>query len=293
VEASDVTRQSNQSELGGRVAVVTGAASGIGLGLAAKAAALGMQVVMADIEKVALDEAAAEVSGLGTKVLPITTDVSDTASVEQLAAAAEAAFGPVWLLCNNAGVAGGGLTWEISPSTWQWVLGVNMWGVIHGIAAFLPGMVERGEGHVVNTASMAGLLASPGMAPYTASKHAVVGISETLYRDLELMGSGVGVSVLCPGFVNTRIGEADRNWPSRLGPPPVAQDTPMAEMVREALQARLAGGTPPSEVADEVFDAVADRRFWILPHADEYAAYVRARFDNSVEGRNPEPFQFQ
>jgi NAD(P)-dependent dehydrogenase (short-subunit alcohol dehydrogenase family) len=290
VAASEVT---DPVELSGRVAVVTGAASGIGLGLATKAAALGMQVVMADIEKVALDEAAAEVSGLGAKVLPVTTDVSDAASVEQLAAAAEAAFGPVWLLCNNAGVAGGGLTWEIPSSTWQWVLGVNMWGVIHGIAAFMPGMVERGEGHVVNTASMAGLLASPGMAPYTASKHAVVAISETLYRDLELMGLRVGVSVLCPGFVNTRIGEADRNWPSRLGPLPVSENNPMAEVIRQALQARLAGGMPPSEVADKVFDAIAGRRFWVLPHADEYAAPVRTRFDNAVEGRNPEPFFFQ
>jgi NAD(P)-dependent dehydrogenase (short-subunit alcohol dehydrogenase family) len=282
-----------EAQFSGRVAVVTGAASGIGLGLATKAAALGMQVVMADIEKVALERAAAEVGGLGAKVLPVTTDVSDAASVHQLAAAAEAGFGPAWLVCNNAGVAGGGLSWEIPSSTWQWVLGVNMWGVINGIAAFVPGMVERGEGHVVNTASMAGLLASPGMAPYTASKHAVVGISETLYRDLELMGSGVGVSVLCPGFVNTRIGDAHRNWPSRLGPLPVAEDNPMAEVMREALQARLAGGTPPSEVAGKVFDAIAGRRFWVLPHADEYAAPVRSRFDHAVEGRNPDPFLFQ
>ena len=280
----------------GRVAVVTGAASGIGLGLATKAAALGMPVVMADIEKVALDEAAAEVSavsGLGGKVLPVPTDASDAASVEQLAAAAEGAFGPVWLVCNNAGVAGGGFTWDIPRSTWEWVLGVNMWGIINGIATFVPGMVERGEGHVVNTASMAGLLASPGMAPYTASKHAVVGISETLHRDLQLVGSGVGVSVLCPGFVNTRIAEADRNWPSRFGPLPVAEDNPMAELIRAALQARLAEGTPPSEVADTVFEAIAARRFWVLPHADEYAEHVRSRFDNAVEGRNPEPFVFQ
>jgi NAD(P)-dependent dehydrogenase (short-subunit alcohol dehydrogenase family) len=283
-------------ELAGRVAVVTGSASGIGLGLASKAAALGMQVVMADIEKVALDEAAAEVSalsGAGGKVLPVTTDVSDAASVQELAAAAEAAFGPVWLVCNNAGVAGGGFTWDIPRSTWEWVLGVNMWGVINGIATFVPGMVERGEGHVVNTASMAGLLASPGMAPYTASKHAVVAISETLYRDLELLGSRVGVSVLCPGFVNTRIGDADRNWPSRLGPLPVAEDNPMAEVIREALRVRLAGGTPPSEVADKVFDAIAGRRFWVLPHAAEYAEHVRARSDNAIEGRSPEPFVFQ
>jgi NAD(P)-dependent dehydrogenase (short-subunit alcohol dehydrogenase family) len=281
------------AEFEGRVAVVTGAASGIGLGLATKAAAVGMQVVMADIEKVALDEAAAEVSGLGAQVLPVTTDVSDAASVQQLAAAAEAAFGPVWLVCNNAGVAGGGFTWDVPRSTWEWVLGVNMWGVINGIATFVPGMVERGEGHVVNTASMAGLLASPGMAPYTASKHAVVAISETLYRDLELTGSSVGVSVLCPGFVNTRIGEADRNWPSHLGPLPVSEDNPMTEVIRELLRVRLAEGTPPSEVADKVFDAIAARRFWVLPHAHEYGEHVRSRFDNAVEGHNPEPFQFQ
>jgi NAD(P)-dependent dehydrogenase (short-subunit alcohol dehydrogenase family) len=281
------------AEFEGRVAVVTGAASGIGLGLATKAAAVGMQVVMADIEKVALDEAAAEVSGLGAQVLPVTTDVSDAASVQQLAAAAEAAFGPVWLICNNAGVAGGGFTWDVPRSTWEWVLGVNMWGVINGIATFVPGMVERGEGHVVNTASMAGLLASPGMAPYTASKHAVVAISETLYRDLELTGSSVGVSVLCPGFVNTRIGEADRNWPSHLGPLPVSEDNPMTEVIRELLRVRLAEGTPPSEVADKVFDAIAARRFWVLPHAHEYGEHVRSRFDNAVDGHNPEPFQFQ
>ena len=282
-----------QPQLGGRVAVVTGAASGIGLGLATKAAALGMRVVMADIEKAALDEAAATVGADGAKVLPITTDVSDAESMQQLATEAEDTFGPAWLVCNNAGVAGGGLAWEIPHSTWEWVLGVNLWGVIHGIAAFVPGMVGRGEGHVVNTASMAGLLASPGMAAYGASKHGVVAISESLYHDLQLMGSGVGVSVLCPGFVNTRIADADRNWPSHLGPVPVAETNPMAELIREALQARLAGGMSPSEVANKVFDAVAGRRFWVLPHADEYAAPVRARFANAIEEHNPDPFQFQ
>jgi NAD(P)-dependent dehydrogenase (short-subunit alcohol dehydrogenase family) len=282
-----------QLQLSGRVAVVTGAASGIGLGLASRAAAEGMHVVMADIERAALDEAAAGVEASGAKALPVVTDVSDATSVQQLAAKAEEAFGPVWLVCNNAGVAGGGLAWELGHDTWEWVLGVNLWGVIHGIAAFVPGMVARGEGHVVNTASMAGLLASPGMAAYCASKHAVVAISESLYRDLELTGSQVGVSVLCPGFVNTRIADAARNWPARLGPPPAVDDTPIADLVRAALEARIAGGMPPAEVADKVFDAVVTRRFWVLPHADEYAAHVRSRFANAVEGRNPDPFQFE
>jgi NAD(P)-dependent dehydrogenase (short-subunit alcohol dehydrogenase family) len=278
-------------DLRGKAAVVTGAASGIGLGLAERLAAEGMQVVMADIEEAALEEAAAKVrAATAAGVLAVPTDVSAAASVEELAARATDAFGSVALLCNNAGVAGGSLVWDTPLSAWHWVLGVNMWGIIHGLHAFLPAMIQKGEGHVVNTASMAGLLASPGMAPYCASKHAVVGISEALYSELQLSGSAVGVSVLCPGFVNTRIGDADRNWPSRLGVAP--ERSPVADVMEQVLRDRLAAGMAPTEVAAAVVNAVKKGQFWILTHADEYADEVRARFDAAVSGRNPAPFAF-
>src|SRR4051794_21276914 len=174
-------------ELNGRVAVVTGGASGIGFALASAFAAEGMKVVLGDIEAPALDDAVAKLESSGAEAIGVRTDVSDDASVAALAAAAVDRFGAIHIACNNAGVGGGGLSWEAPLSTWEWVLGVNMWGVIHGIRAFVPILMEQDEAHIVNTASIAGLAAGPFMGPYNASKHAVVALSETLYHEMALM----------------------------------------------------------------------------------------------------------
>jgi NAD(P)-dependent dehydrogenase (short-subunit alcohol dehydrogenase family) len=274
-------------ELSGRVAVVTGAASGIGRALAERWAAEGMRVVMADVEKDALAEAADALRDKGSEVLAVPTDVSDGVQVEALAQAARDAYGGVHLLCNNAGVAVGGPVSDLAAGDWEWVLGVNLWGVIHGLRAFLPDMLASGEeGHVVNTASVAGLLGAPWMGPYAASKFAVVGISECLYY--ELASSRVGVSVLCPAWVNTNIATSYRNRPAHLGGGlPENEGDPMTEVVAQLL----AGGLAPSVVADHVADAVRRRRFWVLTHPDVLPA-IEARVSALVAGEDPPPFSF-
>jgi NAD(P)-dependent dehydrogenase (short-subunit alcohol dehydrogenase family) len=254
-------------DLAGKVAVVTGAASGIGLAVATRLAGEGMRVVLADVEEAALATAAASLSADGAVATAVATDVADGASVEALRDAALSAFGAVHLVHNNAGVGCGGPLWTLTEDDWAWVLGVNLWGVIHGIRAFVPLLVEQGEGHVVNTASMAGLVSTPMMGPYNASKHAVVTISETLRLDLQQAGSPVAVSVLCPGFVQTRIHEAQRNRPG--GP----RGEPFSPGVIEHL---VATGIPPAAVADAVLDAVTAERFWVLTHPG-MKAVVEAR----------------
>jgi NAD(P)-dependent dehydrogenase (short-subunit alcohol dehydrogenase family) len=271
------------SELTGKVAVVTGAASGIGFGLAEACAAEGMKVVLADIEEGALKDAAGRLDSAGADVLAVSTDVADGAAMDALAAAVEAEYGTWHLVCLNAGVGGGGLAWTLTEADWQWVLGVNLWGVIHGIRVFVPRLVEQEEGHVVNTASMAGLLGGPAMGPYNASKHAVVSLSETLRGDLALAGGKVGVSVLCPGWVNTNIPNADRNRPDALrnaGPAP--ELTPEQELFRNALAERLATGMEPAAVARLVLDAVTADRFWILTHP-EFKTFAEPRFQEILD----------
>lgn len=265
--------------LEGKVAVVTGAASGMGEAMAERAVAEAMQVVLVDVEAPALAAVAERLGAAGAKVWPMAADVSDRTAVFGLAARVEAEVGDTWLLANNAGVGSSAPVHELSHEQWEFVLGVNLWGVIHGLEAFLPKMIERDAGYVVNTSSMAGLMTCPNLGAYVASKHAVVGLSEVLYRELEAMGSNVGVSVLCPGGVVTKIMSAERNWPARLGPAP----------------STLPGDYPdfpdrkqPSEVADQVFAAIAARQFWILTHPWQYAQAIRARFDGAVEGRNPD-----
>jgi NAD(P)-dependent dehydrogenase (short-subunit alcohol dehydrogenase family) len=276
-------------QLAGKVAVVTGAASGIGNALARRFAEAGMRVAMADIEEGALDEAAADLSaGHGADdVLAVVTDVSDGSSVEALRDAVLERFGSFHVVCNNAGVGGGGgPMWTLTEADWAWTLGVNLWGVIHGIRAFVPHLVEQGEGHVVNTASVAGLLSVPMMGPYAATKHAVVGLSETLALDLQLAGSAVGVSVLCPGWVNTRIIDSDRNRPEHL-----ASDSPTlvaGDGARDFVRQLLASGMDPAEVARQVHDAVVDNRFYVITHAELLSA-VKTRHAAVESAQGPPP----
>lgn len=273
-------------ELSGKVAVVTGAASGIGRALAERWAAEGMRVVMADIEKEPLTEASEALRDKGAEVLAVPTDVSDGAQVDALAEAAVDAYGAVHLLCNNAGVGAGGPVAELGADDWEWVLGVNLWGVIHGLRAFLPGMLASGEeGHVVNTASVAGLLGGPWMAAYSASKYAVVGISECLHQ--ELAPTRVGVSVLCPAWVNTNIASSYRNRPARLGGGGEQEGGPLTRVLAQLL----ASGLAPEVVADHVAEAVRRRRFWVLTHPDVLPA-IEARAAGIVAGENPPPFIF-
>ena len=274
------------TDLSGKVAVVTGAASGIGFAIAERCIAEGMNVVLADIEEDALELAADRLAQRG-KVLVVPTDVSVEASVVELHRQAEG-FGPVRLLCNNAGV--GSLSrpaWEQETSAWQWVIGVNLWGVIHGIRTFLPAMIERNQGHIVNTASIAGLLPMPFGAPYAASKHAVVGISMSVHQELAMLGSQVRVSVLCPGFIRTNIVDADRNWPERLGPRPEPASNQIAQMLDARLRQLVDSGIEPVAVAEQVLDSVRQARFWVLPNAEEFAPLITDVAASAVEGRDP------
>jgi NAD(P)-dependent dehydrogenase (short-subunit alcohol dehydrogenase family) len=248
-------------DLRGKVAVVTGGASGIGYALARRFAAEGARVVIGDVEAAALDRAVSELRDAGAEVEGIVTDVADPAQMDALAAATVDRFSGVHVFCNNAGVGGGGLSWEVPLSTWEWVIGVNLWGVIHGVRAFVPLLMQQTEAHIVNTASVAGLVAAPFMGPYNASKHAVVAISETLHHELALSAPHVKVSVLCPGWVNTNIAESARNRPAHLQDG-AAPDPEAAALLRGFLQQ----GMPPEEVAAQVLDAMREERFWILTH---------------------------
>jgi NAD(P)-dependent dehydrogenase (short-subunit alcohol dehydrogenase family) len=272
-------------ELDGRVAVVTGGASGIGLALARRFATRGMRIVIGDVEEPALKAAVDELTDGGADVIGVPTDVTDPEQVEELARAAEKRFGAIHIACNNAGVGAGGLSWEAPLETWQWVIGVNLWGVIHGVRSFVPRIIEQDAGHVVNTASVAGLVAAPFMGPYNASKHAVVAISETLHHELALMAPHVKVSVLCPAWVNTRIGESERNRPGHLA----VEGSEEESVMQSALAGFLANGLDPAAVAERVHDAIVADRFWVLTHDNEDAwmTAVRNRAQSVTEGINP------
>ncbi len=268
----------------GRVAVVTGAASGIGRALAERFAAEGMKVVLADVEDEPLQATAREMTAAGATVLPVRTDVSRLADIEALAERAWSAYGAVHVVCNNAGVSAGGMVWEGTPAEWEWVVGVNLWGVIHGVRVFVPRMLAGGdEGHVVNTASVAGLVAGPGMGPYNVTKFAVVALSETLHHDLALTGARIRVSVLCPAWVSTRIVDADRNRPASLG---TRAPDPAFENLREMARGLVAAGLPPARVAELVLAAIRDQRLYVLTHP-EFTPVLRQRVEALLDGRNP------
>jgi NAD(P)-dependent dehydrogenase (short-subunit alcohol dehydrogenase family) len=249
-------------DFSGKVAVITGGASGIGLAMAKRFAAEKMRLVLADIEEPALHEAVDELMGSGADVIGVPTDVANHSSVVALHDKTLEAFGAVHLVCNNAGVVGYSIVG--SPiEMWEWVVGVNLFGVINGCNVFLPTLVAQNEGHVVNTASMAGLRGLALLGIYCTTKFAVVGLSESLHEELRASGSEVGVSVLCPGFVQTRIGESHRNMPAVLDENAGASD-------REVLQGAVSSaGIPAAEVADAAFDAVRDGRLYVLTHLDQ------------------------
>jgi len=270
----------------GKTAVITGGASGIGLAMAQRFGADGMKLVLADIEGEALGVSADGLRSSGIDVVTQVTDVSDGDQVDELGRVALEAFGAVHLVCNNAGVGGGGLINTLTTADWQWVLGVNLWGVIHGMRVFLPMLMEQGEGHIVNTASVAGLFAAPFMGPYNASKFAVVAISETAFNELAMTGSNVGVSVLCPSWVKTRIHESARNRPDDLRNE--ADDGVPDSVVAEAIAGFIAGGLTPEDVAEQVADAVAAKRFYILTHPDS-KEMVRQRME-AILDEAPPPF---
>ncbi|MBU66728.1 MAG: hypothetical protein CL858_14930 [Cupriavidus sp.] len=279
----------------GKVAVITGGASGFGKEFARIGAQLGMKLVLADVQEDALDTTVAEFKAQGVQVIGLRTDVSKAEQVQALADATMTAFGEVHLLFNNAGVGAGGLLWENTEKDWDWVLGVNLYGVIHGVRIFTPLMLAAAQkdpsfqGHIVNTASMAGLLNPPAMGVYNVSKHAVVSLSESLYQDLSLVTEQVHCSVLCPYFVPTGISQSQRNRPAGL-----SNDAPptRSQMVSQALSDKAvnSGKVTAADVAQMTFDAIRDESFYIYSHPQALAT-VRHRMEDIVNQRNPgDPF---
>ncbi len=282
------------TDFNGKTAVLTGAGSGFGLECARLGARLGMNLVLVDVQQDALDKADAEMKAAGAHVLAFRLDVSSASQMEAMGRAVLERFGAPHLVFNNAGVGSGGLIWENSVKDWEWVLGVNVMGVVHGVRIFTPMMLEAAgknpewQGHIVNTASMAGLLNPPNMGVYNVSKHAVVSLSETLYQDLSLVTDQVGASVLCPFFVATGIGESHRNRPAEL-----TGDKPTrSQMIQQAMTGKAvnSGKVTAADVAQRVFDAVASNQFYIYSHPKAIQS-VQTRLEDVLLARNPtDPF---
>ncbi len=277
-----------------KTAVLTGAGSGFGLECARIGASLGMNLVLVDVQQDALDKAAAEIQASGAAVLALRVDVSKAAEMEALGRAVQARFGAPHFVFNNAGVGAGGLIWENTTQDWEWVIGVNLMGVAHGIRVFTPMMLDAAskdpsyQGHIVNTASMAGLLNAPNMGIYGASKHAVVSMSETLYQDLSLVTQQVGASVLCPFFVPTGITQSQRNRPADMA----AAKPTRSQLIGQAMSDKAVGSgkVTAAEVAQKVFDAVAANQFYIYSHPKAIAS-VQTRMEDILLARNPtDPF---
>jgi len=269
-------------DLAGKVAVVTGAAGGIGLAMTEAFLGEGMKVAMADVDATALDDTAGRLAAAGADVLPVVTDVRDGDSVRHLAEATYERYGTAHVVCNNAGVSAAAPPWELTEGEWKWVLDVNLWGVIHGTRTFVPRFLEQGEGHIVNTASLAGLITGV-LSAYSVSKHAVVALSESTYFSLQMAGASIGVSVLCPGFVRTRIWESERNRPADVVPGREADPT-----LNDIGKALVQAGIDPAEVGKAVVEAVKTDRFYILTHEDSRGAVAR-RTQDILEGRPPTP----
>jgi NAD(P)-dependent dehydrogenase (short-subunit alcohol dehydrogenase family) len=272
----------------GRVAVVTGAASGIGRALCDRFAREGMKLVLADVESSRLSQAASELEARGAELIAVRTDVSLADELVRLREATLERFGAVHVLCNNAGVFAGGLSWDAIGTDWEWVLGVNLYGILHGIRAFVPFMLEQGQpGHVVNTCSMAGLINMPLSGAYSVSKHAALSLSETLYHELRMKQSPVGVSALCPELIRTRIGSSDRNRPAHLKRPEGA-GSPEQSLVEQAIKTSTEGGLDPAVMAERVCRGIREDRFYLL--ADEGTSWDRAclsRLEDIRLRRNP------
>lgn len=269
-----------------KVAVITGAAAGIGRAIAEQCVREGMKVVLAGINEENLSRAEAELKALGGTVISVQTDVAKLSNVEGLAKKTLDTFGAVHLLVNNAGVGGGESSWETSWNTWEWMIGVNLWGVIYGIKVFTPIMLAQNtEGSIVNTASMAGLTSGGVAAPYAVTKHAVVALSEHLFLSLEQIKSLVKVSVLCPGFVKTNMPNAERNRPANLQDEPI-EISPQAKAYREIMKSEIEKAMSPQQAADITFKAIREERFYILTHPD-WIPLVKLRTDNLIRGENP------
>jgi NAD(P)-dependent dehydrogenase (short-subunit alcohol dehydrogenase family) len=279
------------NDLSGKVAVVTGAASGIGLALATRFAEEGMRLVLADVEAAPLEAARAALAARGAKAIAVGTDVSREENVKRLADAAFEAWGGVHVLCNNAGVSGGfgaDGVWNVPAEDWEWVLGVNFSGVLYGIRQFVPRMLARSEaGHVVNTASVAGLVTGATGAPYSVSKHGVVALSEHLYKDLKARGAKLSASVLCPGWVDTKILDSARNRPDESEPVGEAQATPEQLARLAAVRAFLKAGFRPEAIAGLVVDAIRSDTFYIVPVQPEIDQALARRLDDIRLRRNP------
>ena len=278
-------------DFAGRVAVVTGAASGIGLAFAHQFADEGMNLVLADIESEPLAMAEAALKAKGARTVAVRTNVMHAEEIERLADAAFAAFGNVHVLCNNAGVTGGyglgGAAWEIPAEEWDWVLNVNLMGVLHGVRAFVPRMLANGEeGHVVNTASGAGLLTAAN--PYGVSKHGVVCLTEGIYKDFKTRGTKLSATVVCPGWVNTSIMDAERNRPAEFGPAMDRSRLPQdQQQFMAAVKAFVKDGYSPADVALQVFEAIRDDRFYVIPAQPEIVALIHLRLEDIRLQRNP------
>lgn len=271
-----------------KVAVITGAASGIGKGIAERCIHEEMKVVLADIEEDALVETEREFKEKGGDVRAFITDVSREGDIKCLARRTLEEFGAVHLVFNNAGVAAGSTIWESTLSDWEWVIGVNLWGVVHMIRTFVPIMIAQDcECYVVNTASIAGLISGPGLGIYKVTKYGIVTLSETLFHELVQRGLKIRVSVLCPSFVNTNLIDSSRNRPVNLQNKP-EQDIydPVSDEIMQEIRQALRAGLSIEEVSDHVFKAIKEEKFYILTHP-EYKPYIKTRFDDILDGRDP------